>query len=69
MQLSVLFQFIVLIAVVFACKKVPPKTLNHGRKQTGDNGYRLVIGNNIENEGYEAGKIYNCMSDFFSLLN
>jgi hypothetical protein len=62
MQLSVTFQFLLLIGVALACKKVPPKLLNHGRKQTGDNGYRLVIGNNIENEGYEAGKIYNCMS-------
>jgi hypothetical protein len=62
MRLSVTFLFLLLICVTFACKKVPLKTLNHGRKQSGDNGYRLVIGNNIENEGYEAGKIYNCMS-------
>lgn len=62
MRLSVTFLILVLICVTFACKKIPPKTLNHGRKQSGDNGYRLVIGNNIENEGYEAGKIYNCMS-------
>lgn len=66
MRLIATFLFLFLIVcVVFACKKLPPKTLNHGRKQSGDNGYRLVIGNNIENEGYEAGKIYNCMSCFF----
>lgn len=49
----------VLVACALSCKKVPPKSLNHGRKQSGDNGYRLVIGNNPT--GYEPGKIYNCM--------
>lgn len=48
-----------LVACAFACKKMPPKALNYGRKQSGDNGYRLVIGN--IDEGYEPGKIYNCM--------
>lgn len=54
----------VLVALNYAlaCKKVPLKTLNHGRRQNGDNGYRLVIGNDVESEGYEPGKIYNCMS-------
>lgn len=49
-----------LVAGAFACKKMPPKSLNYGKKQSGDNGYRLVIGNNPD-EGYEPGKIYNCM--------
>jgi hypothetical protein len=48
-----------LLAAALGCKKLPPKTLNHGRKQSGDNGYRLVIGN--DPDGYEPGKIYNCM--------
>ncbi|KAL7024638.1 hypothetical protein ACKWTF_013141 [Chironomus riparius] len=55
-----IFQFLlisVLLTFVHSCKKVPPKTLNHGRKRNGDNGYRLVIGNNPN--GYEPGKIYN----------
>lgn len=47
-----------LVATAIGCKKVPPKILNHGRKQSGDNGYRLVIGGNPS--GYEPGKIYNC---------
>lgn len=59
-----LFQFLlisVLLTFVYSCKKVPPKTLNPGRKRAGDNGYRLVIGNNPN--GYEPGKIYNCKCD------
>jgi hypothetical protein len=51
-----------LVAIALGCKKVPPKTLNHGRKQNGDNGYRLVIGGNPS--GYEPGKIYNCKLEF-----
>lgn len=50
----------VLVAAVLACKKLPPKTLNAGRMQSGDNGYRLVIGND-QGDGYEPGKTYNCM--------
>lgn len=50
----------VLVVGTFACKKLPPKTLNYGKKQSGDNGYRLVIGNGLD-DGYEPGKIYNCM--------
>lgn len=46
-----------LVSFALCCRKIPPKNLNHGRKQNGDNGYRLVIGNNPD--GYEPGKIYN----------
>lgn len=62
MQFRVFNLFLVsaLVSVALACKKLPPKTLNSGRKQIGDNGYRLVIGNNPD-DGYEPGKIYNCM--------
>lgn len=64
-----IFQFLlisVLLTLVHSCKKVPPKVLNHGRKRNGDNGYRLVIGNNPS--GYEPGKIYNCKCDL-SVIN
>lgn len=54
-----------LVAVVLACKKLPPKTLNAGRMQSGDNGYRLVIGND-QGDGYEPGKTYNCMCNQFT---
>lgn len=59
-----------LITLTLCCKKIPPKTLNHGKKQNGDNGYRLVIGSNPK--GYEPGKIYNCeckYSHYLSLKN
>lgn len=49
-----------LINLVGACTKKPLSNLNGGRKKSGDNGYRLVIGSNPD-EGYEAGKTYNCM--------
>lgn len=49
-----------LINLVCACTKKPLSNLNGGRKKSGDNGYRLVIGSNPD-EGYEAGKTYNCM--------
>lgn len=49
----------VLLTAVLACKRLPPKTLNAGRMQSGDNGYRLVIGND-QGDGYEPGKTYNC---------
>lgn len=62
MQFRVLQLFVisVVVAATFACKKLPSKTLNYGKRQSGDNGYRLVIGNNPD-DGYEPGKIYNCM--------
>lgn len=56
-------KFVLMFAIVagaLGCKKMPSKSLNYGKKQSGDNGYRLVIGNNPD-EGYEPGKIYNCM--------
>ena len=62
-------QFLVisaLIAVVFSCKKLPPKLINYGKKQNHDNGYRLVIGNNPK--GYEPGKIYNCKISSYSCI-
>ena len=46
------------VAIAIGCKKNPPKSLNSGRKQSGDNGYRLVVGG--LSGGYEPGKIYNC---------
>lgn len=58
-----------LINLVCACTKKPLSNLNGGRKKGGDNGYRLVIGNNPD-EGYEAGKTYNCMCvDWQSIKN
>ncbi|CRK89994.1 CLUMA_CG003720, isoform A [Clunio marinus] len=57
-QIFKIIFFSTIFVVTFACKKLPPKTLNYGRKQSGDNGYRLVVGSK-ENEGYEPGKIYN----------
>lgn len=56
-------QFLVIsaiVAVAFSCKKLPPKSINYGRKQSHDNGYRLVVGIGNNPNGYEPGKIYNC---------
>lgn len=45
---------LVLIEFSFACRRVPKE---HEKRKEGDNGYRLIIGDNPS--GYQPGKIYN----------
>lgn len=53
-----------IIQSIACCARVPQGP--HGRKGRGDNGYRIIIGD--EPSGYEPGKIYNCKKTSF-LLN
>lgn len=46
---------VILFGQTESCPRVP--TEKHGPKRTGDNGYRLIIGE--EPTGYVPGKIYN----------
>lgn len=51
-----LIGYIVLLGQIEACSRVPSE--QHGPKKAGDNGYRLIIGE--EPIGYIPGKVYNC---------
>lgn len=44
-----------LVGSISSCSRAPQAP--HGRKGRGDNGYRIIIGD--EPSGYEPGKIYN----------
>lgn len=50
-----------IIDSISCCARVPQSP--HGPKVRGDNGYRIIIGD--EPTGYEPGKIYNCKKLFF----
>ncbi len=52
-----------LVGNVSCCSRVPQAP--HGRKGRGDNGYRIIIGD--EPSGYEPGRIYNCKDKNFFL--
>ncbi|KAG4068199.1 hypothetical protein HA402_008840 [Bradysia odoriphaga] len=53
--LATVCALLVLIEGISCCSRVPQAP--HGRKGRGDNGYRIIIGD--EPSGYEPGKIYN----------
>lgn len=44
------------IELILCCNKIP-NNIPYGKKKTGDNGYRLIVGD--EPNGYKPGKIYN----------
>lgn len=53
--LTILLVVIVCVSNSLGCNRVP--TAPHGAKRSGDNGYRIAIGDNPM--GYQPGKIYN----------
>lgn len=62
MLVPIKLAFLTILLIVLACVsnslscRLVPKT-PHGVKRSGDNGYRISIGNNPT--GYQPGKIYN----------
>lgn len=52
---SAIFIILFITTATLGCERMPK--VPHGPKKSGDNGYRIYIGN--EPSGYQPGKIYN----------
>lgn len=63
-----IFNILLVIAVCIsnslACNRVPKEP--HGAKRSGDNGYRIAVGDNPT--GYQPGKIYNGMLEEYRII-